>query len=148
MWDTGSLEAHGGSQSITNFYFRGAHAAILVYVSGNEESKMVLQEWAKTVMDHSPDCLLSLWCNNRSQEFGSSNETRDLISILIQKYDISPSNCVTYTEGIRDTYEVHSFLERLIQELYVQSDVFSTITDSIKLSDNEVSGWRKMCGSC
>ncbi len=99
---------------------------------GNAESKTSLIEWADTVQHHSPDCVLSLWCNNRSHEFGSSIKTRNMIDALAQKYDIDQNRCVTYTEG--DVYGIHTHLQTLITQL--DSETFtSPITDSVMLSN-------------
>ncbi len=140
IWDTGSFEKHGGSVSLPKLYFRHAHAAILIHLSGDQDSKLELREWTKTVLDNSPNCMLHIWCNNRQCEFGSSSETRDIISVYVANYGISQDNCVTYTE--QDVHEVHFQLERLVKQL--QSNATPTSAErSIKLHNEEGTGWKE-----
>ena len=140
VWDTSSFEKHGGSLSLPKVYFRHVHAAILIYLSGDQDSKLELREWTKTVLENSPNCMLHIWGNNRQCEFGNSSETRDIISVHVANYGISQDNCITYTE--RDIHEVHFQLERLVKQL--QSNTTTTTTETaIKLHNEEETGLKK-----
>ena len=132
------MEAYSGSIGLTKTYYRNSHAAILIYESGNEESKAELQNWARVVRENCPDCILSLWCNNRACQFGDGLDTRDVVTGLIVTYNIDQRLCFSYTES--DVQGVHTHFNSLVCQVYNGRDAFSAtkiVTDSVRVSDGE-----------
>lgn len=117
VWDTGNMETHSSSLGMTKSYFRDVHGAILVYEKGREESKTDLKAWAQMTLAGSPDCVLSLWCNNREAEFGRGAETRDFISVLETHYGI-PSRLIFSYIPNDNIEQIHNYFNRLVCEIH------------------------------
>lgn len=131
MWDTGDMEKHSGSLGMTKSYFRDAHGVILIYERGREETKAELLTWAQLAKTESPACIFSIWCNNRVEEFGRGDHTRDFISTIESYYNIPPHLMFTYIpEG--DIDSIHRNFNTLMSEVCSVTTTAS-IKDSIKL---------------
>ena len=126
------MEKHSGSIGMTKSYFQGAHGAILVYERGRDETKTVLQEWAKLTRAESPDCVLSLWCNNRNEEIGTSELTRDTLTDIASHYKIKDHLMFTYVPG-RDTEVVHTYFNTLMCEIHRKLRPRRAHSDSVTL---------------
>ena len=147
VWDTGNMEVHSGSIGITRSYFRDTHGAILIYERGDEESKQELRQWIESTVNESPECILSIWCNNKSETFGgSSNMTRNIMDDIIGYFKIDPDLVFTYTSG-RDVETVHDHFNVLICKI-IASGISTIIRrDSIALTQqsNQQEKTRKCC---
>ncbi|XP_011402476.1 PREDICTED: ras-related protein Rab-25-like [Amphimedon queenslandica] len=135
VWDTAGMEKHSGSIGMTKSYFQEAHGAILVYERGRDETKTALQEWAKLTRAESPDCVLSLWCNNRNEEIGTSELTRDTLTDIASHYKIKDHLMFTYVPG-RDTEVVHTYFNTLMCEIHRKLPPRRPHSESVKLESD------------
>ena len=111
------METHNGSLGVTRSYFRDTNGVILIYERNKPDSIMDLGQWSKLARAESNNCVLSLWCNNRTGEFGTGSETRDLVADIISLYQIPQHLCFAYTSE-RDVSDVHDKFSRLVSEVY------------------------------
>ena len=138
------MEAHSGSVGMTKTYYRGSHGAILIYERSDEMSKTELAGWAKQIQDaNDSHCIMSVWCNNKHEEFGSSLETRDSISTLLDMYNINPRLLFTYTST--DTRSIHTCFNQFVGEIHTYNQKNPIpVRESIRLDDPHVPKWKKI----
>lgn len=139
------MEKHSGSIGMTKSYFEGVHGAIMVYERGRDETKTGLLEWAKRIQVESPDCVFSLWCNNRNQEFGTGDATRDMLGDMARHYKIKPQ--LTFTYGPGDTEQVHTYFNMLMCEIYAKVPN-NLQRDSIKVEKDKEKEQMRQKGKC
>ena len=138
------MEAHSGSVGMTKTYYRSSHGAILIYERSDEMSKTDLSGWAKHIQDaNGSHCVMSVWCNNKLEEFGSGLETRDSISTLLDMYNINPRLHFTYTKA--DVRNIHTCFNQLVGEIHTYNQQNPIpVSESIRLDDPHVPKWKKI----
>ena len=140
------METHNGSLGVTRSYFRDTNGVILVYERNKPESINDLGQWLKLARAESPNCILSLWCNNRTGEFGVGSTTRDLVEDIMSLYHIPQYLSFVYTSE-RDVSDVHEKFSRLVSEVYSKRPV-NPQRNSIRLDEQAGTKSRKKWPKC
>jgi hypothetical protein len=123
-----------GSLGITKSYFRDAQGAICIYEQSGEDSKIELRKWMDMIMNEAPECIMSVWCNNRLAVFGgSSNLTRNIIDDYIDHYKIDRDLIFRYTPE-NDVDTIHQHFNALVCKVYTLNP-YNPRRDSIDLSE-------------
>ena len=140
------METHSGSLGITRSYFRDATGVILIYERNKPDSINDLRQWLQLARAESPNCVLSLWCNNRTGEFGMGSQTRDLVNDIISLYKIPQHLNFVYTSE-RDVSEVHEKFSRLVSEVYSKRPA-NPQRNSIRLDQAGTRSGKKWLNCC
>ncbi|GBP11300.1 Ras-related protein Rab-24 [Eumeta japonica] len=104
IWDTAGSERY---EAMTTMYYRGAHAAIICYDPGNNDSWMRLRYWLQELKKVEEDCKIYL-CGTKKDLLDSGAVQRVVGEDIIQ----------TYGQGLNGHFETSSKTGENVEELF------------------------------
>ena len=121
VWDTAGVERF---RTITNNYYRGCHAAIVVYSVDEPSSLHYLGHWIRDLEENSPDAKKILVGNKKDLESQIATETIELFNTS-NECSLSVLTSAKTGEGIQDTF--NSIAQMLVEQNLTKSSPGSTL---------------------
>ncbi|XP_068722151.1 ras-related protein Rab-14-like [Montipora capricornis] len=109
VWDTAGVERF---RTITNSYYRGSHAAVLVYSVDEPSSLHYLGHWIRDLEEHAPNAKKVLVGNKKDLKCQISTETVELFNTSNECTFCALTSAKT-GEGIQDIFK--DIAELLVQ---------------------------------
>lgn len=127
VWDTAGVERF---RTITNNYYRGCHAAILVYSIDEPSSLHYLGHWIRDLEENAPVAQKILVGNKKDLESQISTQTIELFNTA-NECSLSVLTSAKTGEGIQDTF--NSIAKMLVEKNQEKSESGSALDlDSIQ----------------